>query len=339
MRLHLEVVVRRGDIDESRHVLELALADVAGRCLAETASPGLVTTFRSAAKPFQLLPLVERGHAERWGFRDEELAVMAASHTGSPYHLALVEGILQRIGLDASHLACGYHDPEDPESLELLRRASAPRSPLYNNCSGKHAGLLALVRSEGWPVEGYYRPEHPLQQLLHRTVAEVCGVTPESIATAVDGCSLVVFALPLTAMARGYAVLASSLRSAATDARTRALARIARAMAAHPRAVEGAGRVSTALMEATGGRLLAKGGAEGLQLVGLTDRAQGLAIKCLDGASRAVGPAAVAVLDQLGALSGEERERLAAHRCVKLVNAAGLDVGRITADLRATALA
>jgi L-asparaginase II len=339
MRFHLEVLVRRGTIVESRHELQFALVDAGGRLMAATGSPELVTTFRSSAKPFQLLPLVERGHAERWGFRDEELAVMAASHTGSAYHLSLVEGILQRIGLDAGHLACGYHDPDDPGSLELLRKAAVPRSPLYNNCSGKHAGLLALARSEGWPVEGYHRPEHPLQQLLHRTVAEVCGIAPESMATAVDGCSLVVFALPLSAMARGYAVLASALRGTPEDARTRALGRVARAMAAHPRAVEGEGRVSTALMEATGGRLLAKGGAEGLQLVGISDRGQGLAIKAVDGAMRATGPAVVAVLEHLGVLSGEELAKLAAQQSVPLSNAAGLDVGRITADLRVVALA
>jgi len=339
MRLHLEVLARRGEIVESRHQLQLAHVDARGRVLAASEHPERVTTFRSAAKPFQLLPLVERGHAERWGFRDEELAVMAASHTGSAYHLELVRGILERIGLPPEAMVCGYHEPEDPASLAALRGGSAQPSPLYNNCSGKHAGLLALARAEGWPVEGYHRPEHPVQQLLHRTIAEVCGIAPESMGTAVDGCSLVVFSLPLLAMARGFAVLASAPGVASGgDARTRALARIARAMTAHPRAVEGLGRVSTALMEASGGRLVAKGGAEGLQLVGLMDRGQGVAIKCEDGAQRAIPPAVVAVLEQLGALSPEEVSRLAAQRTVRLHNAASLEVGSITAELSVVAL-
>jgi L-asparaginase II len=338
MLVHLEALVRRGEIVESRHALHLALVDREGRCVASTESPGMVTTFRSAAKPFQLLPLVERGHADHWGFREEELAVMAASHTGSAYHLGLVAGILERIGLGVEHLACGFHDPDDPESLARIRSGTAARSPLYNNCSGKHAGLLALARSEGWPVEGYQRPEHPVQQLLHRTVAEMCGVAPETMATATDGCSLVVFALPLEAMARGYATLAASVLRPAGDARTRALARIVRAMTAYPRAVEGEGRVSTALMEATGGRLLAKGGAEGLQLVGLTNLGQGLAIKCVDGAGRAIAPAVLAALEHFGALSGEELSRLATLRTTTLRNAADLAVGTITSTLSVVAL-
>ncbi|HTR96473.1 MAG TPA: asparaginase [Candidatus Acidoferrales bacterium] len=338
MRVHLEVLVRRGEIVESRHRLELAHVDARGRLLTASEHPQLVTTFRSSAKPFQLLPLVERGHAERWGFSDEQLAVMAASHVGSAYHLALVRSILERIGLGAEHLVCGFHEPEDAASLAALRGGSASPSPLYNNCSGKHAGLLALARAENWPVEGYHRPAHPVQQLLHRTVAEVCSVAPESMGTAVDGCSLVVFALPLAAMARGYAVLAAAAAQPGGDARTRALARIARAMTAYPRAVEGPGRLSTELMEATAGRSIAKGGAEGLQLVGLTDRGEGLAIKCEDGAQRAIGPAVTAVLEQLGALTPPEVARLAAQRIVTVRNAAGLEVGSITAGLEVVAL-
>jgi L-asparaginase II len=339
MRVHVEVTVRRGPVVESRHALRFAACDPAGRLVASSPDPDRVTMFRSSAKPFQLLPLVERGYADRWGFGDEELAVMAASHTGTARHVELVRGILARIGLGEDALECGYHDPEDPGSLARLRAGAEPRSPLYNNCSGKHAGLLALVRSEGWPVEGYFRPEHPLQQLLHRTVAEMCGVAPESVPIGMDGCSLAVFALPLRAMARSYAALASAADRPGDDPRSRSLARIARAMTAHPRIVEGEGRVSTALMEATSGRLLAKGGAEGLQLVAWPGRGQGLALKCEDGAKRAVGPAIVALLEHLGWLDAEESGRLATVRRAVLLNSAGRDVGGIEAEVRAEALA
>ena len=337
--MDLEVVVSRGAIEESRHRIHFALCDADGTLREGSASPHLVTTFRSAAKPFQLLPLVERGHADRFGFDDEQLAVMASSHTGSREHLRLVAGILERIGLGPGALACGYHEPEDPESRDALFRGSAARSPMYNNCSGKHAGLLALVVAEGWPLEGYHRLGHPLQQLLLETVADVCGVRPASVETAVDGCSLVVFALPISAMARAYARLGGAAAPGGGDARRRAMGRIARAMAAHPRAVEGRGRVSTALMEATSGRLVAKGGAEALQLV--ADRASGLglAIKCEDGASRAVGPALITLLEHIGALSGDEAGRLASIRGPVLTNAAGLEVGRIEARIGAHASA
>ncbi len=341
MRFQLEVIARRGTIAESRHHLEAALCDADGRLQAETSEPRAVTTFRSSAKPFQLLPLVERGHADRYGFSEEQLAVMAASHTGSPHHVALVQGLLTQLGLQASQLVCGFHEPSDPESLARLRSGTERPSSLYNNCSGKHVGLLALCMAEGWPLEGYHLLEHPLQQLLRRTVAECCGLASEALGTAVDGCSLVVFALPLSAMARGYARLVDATTRADGDVRTRALARIARAMTSHPVTVEGEGRVSTALMQVTKGRLLAKCGAEGLQLVGVvgghTDRSLGLAIKCDDGAMRATGPATIAVLEHLGMLSGAELAALAEHHTPKVVNVVGLGVGHLEAVLRVVA--
>jgi L-asparaginase II len=329
MRLQIEVQVWRGSIPESRHRLQAAVCDAAGRAVAATERADLLTTFRSAAKPFQLLPLVERGHAERWGWSDEQLAVMAASHTGSPHHLALVSGILGRLGLTERHLACGFHEPLDPDSLAHLRAHPEVRSPLYNNCSGKHAGMLCLAISEGWPVEGYQRAEHPMQQLMRRTVAEVCGVNEEAMPVAIDGCSACVFGIRLTDMARAYARLAGA--EAKGDARDRALHRIRGAMAAFPRAVGGEGRLSTALMENADGRRIAKGGAEGLECVGLPARRVGIALKCEDGQQRGVAPALLAVLETLGELSVEDGERLAAWRRPKITNHAGLEVGALEA--------
>lgn len=333
-RFHLEVLVRRGAIVESRHRLQCAVVDFDGRPVAGTEAPQEPTTLRSAAKPFQLLPLVERGHADARGYGDEQLAVMSASHSGSPYHLALVRGLLEGLGLTPAHLACGFHEPSDPESLAEVRAYPQRRSGLYNNCSGKHAGMLALALAEGWPVEGYEQEQHPLQQLMRVTVAECCGVTPESMQVGIDGCSVCVFALPLAAMARGYARLARAMVQGGGDARTQAMQRIGRAMTAHPVAVEGKESFSTALMLATGGRLVAKGGAEGLQLVGITDRACGLALKCEDGAARAVAPATLAVLEMLGCLTDEEKRVLTPHRRPVVRNAAGLEVGMLEADLR-----
>jgi L-asparaginase II len=332
LRLQIDVVVWRGPIPESRHRLQAVACDRDGRIEAATDQPDLLTTFRSAAKPFQLLPLVERGHADRWRFSDEELAVMAASHTGSPAHVRLVSGILQRIGLSDRHLACGYHDPMDPESLARLRDHREPPSALYNNCSGKHAGMLCLALSEGWPVEGYQRADHPLQQLMRRTVAECCGLSPDTLAVAVDGCSVSVFGLPLSGMARAYARLASA--RADGDPREQALARIRGAMSAHPRAVGGEGRFSTVLMERTGGRLVAKGGAEGLECVGIPGRGLGLALKSEDGQARGVGPATLALLDQLGDLSEAEIEALEESRRPIVHNHAGLEVGSLEAVVK-----
>jgi len=348
MPLQAEVVVLRGDIAESRHRVQCVLADGSGGVRAATARPGIVTSFRSAAKPFQLLPFVERGHADALHCSEPEIAIMAASHSGSRAHLDLVRGLLARLGLNAGHLACGYHDPQDPQALADVRRDPSSCDALYNNCSGKHTGMLALCRAEGWPVEGYERPEHPLQQLMLRTVAECCAVTPESVVTGIDGCGVPVFGLPLQSMAQGYARIAEAMADAPQPSgtsggtpRARALGRIGRVMSAHPVVVEGEGRLATDLMLAAGGRILAKSGAEGLLLVAEPARRLGVAIKCEDGAMRALGPAAVELLAALGVLQPAEVARLDAHRRTPVTNAAGLAVGqleaRVTAEVAAGA--
>ncbi len=333
--LQIDVTVWRGRIAESRHRVQAAVCAPDGALTARTEDPGLVTTLRSAAKPFQLLPFVERGHADRFGFGPEQLAVMAASHSGSPYHVELVRGILNRIGCTEHELACGYHDPSDADSAERLRLHPEERSPVYNNCSGKHAGMLALAACEGWPLKGYERAEHPLQQLMLRTVAELCGVDPGAVGTGVDGCSVVVFAVPLAAMARGFARFATA--GPAGDPRGQALGRIREAMREFPRATSGRGRLSTVLMERLGGGLVAKGGAEGLECVALPSRGLGVALKVEDGHGRASGPAVLALLDQLGVLSPGERDALVEFRRPVLRNHAGLDVGHLDVEVAAGA--
>lgn len=337
MRFDLEVVVQRGSVVESRHRLQCAVVDRDGRLVAGTPQADLVTMFRSSAKPFQLLPLVERGHAERLGLTDEHLAVMASSHTGSRYHVELVTAILARLGLGPDDLACGFHEPDDAASREDLTRAGLPRTALYNNCSGKHAGLLALATAEGWPRAGYHLPEHPAQQLLQRTLAEVCDLPVARLVAGVDGCSLPVYAMPLTAMARAYARLAVGRPDG--EPRARALAHIAVAMTAFPVAVEGSGRPCTTIMEATHGRLVAKHGAEGLMLVAAREAGLGIALKCEDGTTRAVAPATVAVLDHLGLLDDGERRSLAPLRRPVVANVVGTEVGFLEAGLREVALA
>lgn len=327
MQLSLAVHVFRGEILESRHACEAAVCDVEGRLHAGTEHSRRFTTLRSSAKPFQLLALVERGWADARGFGDEQLAVMSASHTGSAYHRALVMGVLQRLELEPRHLACGYHDPIDPESLAEVRLRPELRSPIYNNCSGKHAGMLALARAEGWPVEGYERPDHPVQQAIHRVMTDLCGVPEGELKTATDDCGVPVFATSLPVMARLYARLAS-----ATDAgepRERALHRIRTAMTSYPAAVGGAQRFGTRLMEVTRGRLVAKGGAEGLECLGVPGRGLGMVVKCEDGAHRAAAPAAIALLEQLGILQESERVQLESWRAPRLRNHAGLEVGRL----------
>jgi L-asparaginase II len=332
-RITIEVEVWRGPILESRHSIQAAAVDASGALRVTTERPDRVTSFRSSAKPFQLLPLVERGLAERWGFTEEHLAIMAASHTGSPRHVALVREILSRLGLSEDALACGYHDPIDSESLDELQMHPERRTALYNNCSGKHAGMLAQVLAEGWPVEGYEQADHPLQRRMRETVADMCGMEPEALLVGVDGCSVSVFGAPLEAMARAFARFAAARPEGGV--RERALDRIRRAMMRYPGATGGSRRFSTQLMEAAGGSLVAKGGAEGLECVGAPARGLGIALKCEDGRSRGVGPAVVALLEHLDLLTPAQAAALETWRRPIVRNARGLAVGEVRARVAA----
>jgi len=332
MRIQLAVLAWRGPIVESRHRVQAIACTSDADVALETDGADLATSFRSSAKPFQCLPLLERGHADRWGFTDEQVAVMCASHTGSAHHLRLVTEILERIGLGADDLACGWHLPRDPASRERLERDPAQRSRLYNNCSGKHAGMLCMARSEGWPVRGYATAEHPLQRLIRDTVAELAGVPASTLAIGVDGCGAATFGLPIAGMARAFARLGAA-RSGG-DPRDAALARIRSAMIRYPVAVGGEGELSTQLMEIGAGRILAKGGAEGLLCVALPQQRLGITLKAEDGASRGLGPAAVAVLELLDALPETAPADLDELRRPIVRNYAGDEVGYIEATVR-----
>jgi L-asparaginase II len=332
----IRVAVLRGGTLESEHAVEGVVVDTRGAVLAATERPDRVTFFRSSAKPFQLLPLVERGHADALGLEERHLALMAASHNGEPRHVQGTLEILAAAGARVEDLECGFHYPEDGETADRLRRADpAERTAAYNNCSGKHAGMIALARSEGWPVAGYTRPDHPVQQLMRRTIAELCAADEAAMPYAVDGCSASNPALPLLAMARGFARLAAARADApgsgAEATRTRALARIRAAMVAHPAMVAGQGRFCTDLMVATRGRLATKTGAEGLQLVAVPGRDLGIAVKAVDGARRAVAPALVGWLLALGLVDPAEAAALGAHARPAVTNHRQLVVGTIEA--------
>ena len=328
----IRVEVLRGGTVESEHVVEGVVVDARGHVRAATARPDRVTFFRSSAKPFQLVPLVERGHADALGLTDRHLALMSASHNGEPAHVEGTLEILERAGLSVSDLECGFHFPEDAATAEWLHGADpGERTAAYHNCSGKHAGMVALARAEGWPVRGYTAPDHPVQQLLRETIAQVCGVDVSTMAYAVDGCSASIPALSLIAMARGYATMAAAHADGATP-RERALARIRAAMAAHPVMVAGHGRFCTDLMRLTGGRLVTKTGAEGLQCVAVPGMNLGIAVKAVDGARRAVPPALVGWLAALGLIDRAEADALAPHAAPPVTNYRELVVGTLTAS-------
>ena len=284
-----------------------------GKLVASAGEPEAFIYLRSAAKPFQLAPFVASGRFDAYDFPApiEALAVMAASHAGEDRHARTVQALLRAGGLTREVLACGTHPPFDRETAERLMRDGEPPSPLRHNCSGKHAGMALHAKAAGWPVETYWQPEHPIQVAALETVAALSDVPVERIARATDGCGVVTFGLPLRGLALAFARLADP-SGVADGALRSALERIRDAMMAHPELVAGERRMlDTALMRAAPGRLVSKGGAEGVQAVGVLDGGQervrgaaGLALKIEDGdgARRARSTATVVALRQVGAL-------------------------------------
>lgn len=286
----LRVEATRGDLVESVHHVTAAVVDAGGRLVAASGDPGVAAWWRSAAKPFQAMPLLDDGVAERFGLDDEELALSCGSHSSEPAHLAVVRRFMEKTGVTEAQLSCGVHPPLSPAVARAVTCGSATMTPSWSNCSGKHTGMLALARHHGWPLQGYVSPGHPVQERIIAEVARWTDVPAERINLSVDGCTAVCFGVPVQAMARAYARLGTS---DAPGPR-----RLARAMMAHPFMVAGTGRLCTDLMRAWPGRIVAKVGADGIYGAALPALGLGIALKVEDGDARASAIALLEVLDQ-----------------------------------------
>ena len=281
---------RSGHVESVHHV-SVAVVDAQGALVASAGMPERMSMWRSAAKPFQALPLVREGAADRFGFGPRELALCCASHSSEPVHREVCEGMLRAIGCEEGQLACGPHPPLSATVAEEVVRLGLTVTPRWSNCSGKHSGMLALARHEGWPTEGYARGGHPVQERILDEVARWTGHPRGGFQLAVDGCTAVCFGLPLQAMATAYARFGVSEEPAAR--------RLREAMVAHPELVAGTGRLCTELMAAARGAVVAKVGAEGIYSAALPALGLGVALKVEDGDMRCSPPALLAVLRQV----------------------------------------
>lgn len=281
----------RSGLVESVHRVAIAVTDSSGALVASAGDPLAVAWWRSAAKPFQALPLVEDGAADALGLDDEELALACASHSSEARHRAIAARMLRRLGLGEEALACGPHPPLGAAVQEALVRDGVQPTPIWSNCSGKHAGMLALARHHGWPVQGYERAGHPVQERIVRSILAWSDAGRDELRLGVDGCTAVCFALPLTRMATAYARLAAGTSAAG--------ARIRDAMLAHPGLIAGTGRPCTDIMEAWPGEIITKVGADGIYSAALPRLRLGLALKVESGDGRAAPVALVAVVRQL----------------------------------------
>lgn len=316
------IELTRGGTAESLHFGAVAVVDARGKVHAAVGDPHLRVFTRSTLKALQALPFVRGGGPAQFGFSPQQTALLCASHSGEPMHVEQVQGMLDKVGVGYRQLQCGCHVPM---FVELgVGPAPAEVDERHHNCSGKHAGFVAFCVQHGLPLDSYLEPGHPLQQAIRRDVARVAGLADEDLRMGIDGCSAPNYAMPLAALARSYARLASGERDAEFGD---CFAPLASAMTAHPELVSGTRRNDAAFMRAGRGDWVTKVGADGVQVVGSKSRQQALAIKVSDGNMPALYAATVEVLDQLGWLEDDQREALAPWRAAQLRSVRGAVVG------------
>ena len=289
----MRVERRRGSIVESSHEIHAAVVSADGRLTARVGDPELVTFWRSAAKPFQSLPLITDGVAAQFKLTTQEVALTCASHSSEPAQVELVRAFLAKVGCKEADLLCGPHAPLSDSVAQDYKTRGVTLTAVYSNCSGKHTGMLALAKHHGWPRANYTAMEHPVQARCLDEVSRWTGVARDRIGTGVDGCGVVCFAVPLRAMALAYAKLGSGDRESGADA-------IVQAMLRHPELIAGEGRPCTELMQAFPGRVIAKIGAEGVYSALLVKEGIGIALKVADGHTAAAALALGAIVRDLG---------------------------------------
>lgn len=324
------VNVFRGDVIESSHGGHCAVVDSAGKILYKIGDTQTVTYLRSSAKPFQTIPLVESGAAQHFKLTSEEIAIIAGSHNGEPRHVEVVNCILEKIGLNAEYLQCGVHIPHYYTANNIKPKPDEEFLPVQHNCSGKHAGMLALCVFKNLPLEDYLNPEHPVQELITDAIAYVCDYPRDKIGIGIDGCSAPVHAMPIYNMALGFAHFVTP--HAVPREKAKIYTTITQAMIDHPDMVAGTGRYDYDLMVNCAENMVAKSGAEGLHCMGLSERGWGIAAKIGDGARRALYPFSVEILRQLGVVTAGELEKIKKYHIEKIYNWTDKEVGYIKPD-------
>lgn len=330
------VEVTRGAMVEARHRGIIAVVDAAGELIASLGDISSKTYFRSAAKPFQALPLLTSGAADHFNLTPRELAITIASHSGEQIHLAAVTSILNKTGVDESALLCGAHLPFDPASARQLEAEGRKPTALHNNCSGKHAGMLALAKFLNEPLADYINPSHPIQQQIRAVLALFADIPVTDITIAIDGCSAPVFGLSIEALARSYAQLVAVEQTEIPRSFYASAQRVVKAMIEYPEMIGGTSdRLDTELMRVARGRIISKVGAEGVQLLGVLPgddypHGLGIAIKVEDGDTRrARDPVVIETLRQLGLLDEAQRARLDRYAHSTIFNHRHLEVGEV----------
>lgn len=314
--------VTRGGIVESRHRGAWCVVDQSGHVVAAEGGIAAAVYPRSAIKAFQCIPVIESGAADRFGFIDEEIALACSSHNGEPEHVRVARSMLRKASNDEALYECGAHWPIEQNAHHALVREGHDCQQVHNNCSGKHAGMLALAKQLGVDPKDYVKPDHPVQRAIARAMGEICDVDLAVQPWGVDGCSVPTWAIPIRNMALGFARLCAPGHVAGQ--------RIISAVRAHPFMVAGTGRFDTVVMKAVP-RIFMKTGAEGVYCGCIPHAGLGIALKCDDGAGRAAEVAMASVLASLDVWTPDERQILLDLRHHDLTNWRKIDVGQVVA--------
>jgi len=319
--------VTRGGQVESIHYGAVAVVNARGELLYHAGDPHFLTFTRSTIKPFQALPFLRGDGPARFGYGSREIALLCASHSGEAMHTGTIATMLHKAGCEEAHLQCGCHVPIHYATSNKQPAPGETFTQLHNNCSGKHAGFLAFCRQHGHPIDNYLDPVHPLQHEIRASLADITGMKESDMPAGTDGCSAPNYALPLARLAFAYARLA---QGSADPVYGQLIGQLYHAMTSHPELVSGTGRIDLALIDAGAGDWVAKGGAEGVQVIGIRSSGIGIALKAADGSARGLQPATISVLQQLGLLPTQGGP-LESWLRPQLQNLRGLHTGEIRA--------
>ena len=320
--------VWRGGAVESVHRGSWCLVDGSGRVLDGVGAWDQPFFARSSTKALQAIPMFETGAASRFKLTDMEIALAVSSHNAEPCHVTTARGLLHRIGVGEDRLGCGPQPPGDPEARAVLISNNVAPGRIHNNCSGKHAGFLALTRHLDAEVASYLDFESASQSMIREAVSDFTGLAPEELGRAIDGCSAPTFRMPLSALGTAFARFTNP--EGLSTERRRACQRIMNSVHRYPVLLAGRSRrLDTALVEVSGGRLFPKIGAEAVYVVGVHGKDRALAVKVDDGGLRGLHAVVVELLHRFGFLGGAEARALEAYRQHILRNWDGVEIGRL----------
>lgn len=321
------VDVSRGQLLESAHSGHIAVVNSEGELLYSLGDTKRVTYARSSMKPLQAIPIVESGAMEFYGMDEADLSLACASHNGESQHTDRVLNILNQINLTIDDLKCGTHTPRCQKAYKKIIKDDKEVTPEFNNCSGKHTGMLATAKYLNESTDDYYKVEHPVQQRILEVISDIAEVPKEEIEIGIDGCGVPVHGIPLENLALAFARMANP--TGFSDSRKNAIEKVTESMISAPEMVGGTDRFCTDLMKNAGGSLFGKAGAEGVYCIGDKKSGIGIAIKIEDGNGRAAAPAAMEVLKQLNLLDETRLKQLENYHYPVLLNARKEAIGQL----------